>query len=363
MNLIHYTKAQKIDIDYDTLLISSALFFYKLFDAINFSDKAKILFCSLCPTDIIATAFPLALRLGKCKKACVKKVLKSIFTRQYNSMKKLLKLIDKNNGLIFQDGINFETNNYCFELNLKEKKFLPIPVNPSEIIANTELINENALNIGWLGRLVDFKIYSLLKIMEDADEYSLKQNITVNMHIIGSGDKQDIAKNYPIKSKKLNLIFLNILVEEDLNKYLAENVDILFAMGTSCIEGAKLKLPSVLVDAGLSYFPDDYKYKWLYETLDYSLGEYVEDLQSQNNHSFKDLINQKKLEEGIRCYDYYMLNHTIENSAKLIIDYANRCTLDINMLKKAGLFNSSLYFLWEAKKFWHKYIAHSNYDM
>ena len=81
------------------------------------------------------------------------------------------------------------------------------------------------------------------------------------------------------------------LAGKKLSNYLISNIDLLMSMGTSALVGAKLGIPTVLLDASYIKIPNDYKYKWLFESDGATLGSFIESQDMTNNiHSFQDII-------------------------------------------------------------------------
>ncbi len=65
----------------------------------------------------------------------------------------------------------------------------------------------------------------------------------------------------------------------------------LFAMGTSTLDGAKLGIPTVRLDYSYKSIPKNYKYKFFHEVKGYSMGERVESSFFKNgNHTFEELL-------------------------------------------------------------------------
>ena len=112
-----------------------------------------------------------------------------------------------------------------------------------------------------------------------------------------------------------------------LNNYLISDIDLLMSMGTSALVGAKLGIPTVLLDASNYKIPNDYKYKWLFESDGATLGSFIESQGMTNNgHSFQDVIyslynNYNDLSS--KTIMYVNDNHNIDVISKRLIDIVN----------------------------------------
>lgn len=130
--------------------------------------------------------------------------------------------------------------------------------------------------LGWLGRLdSDFKYRALLKLLSDVDVGHIDGRLRVdNFFIIGSGDSELLIDEFikGLSYKVTRVKHVDLLKLED---FLRENIDIMFAMGTSVLESAKIGIPSVVVQpCRIFEAPLDSCYRWVYESVGYSLGEF-----------------------------------------------------------------------------------------
>jgi len=170
------------------------------------------------------------------------------------------------------------------------------------------------INIGWLGRLDEDKIFSLINLIDNL--YNLQTEKKKNIHIIGDGNAKHLinTKKY---SDKLNLIFASTLINDKLQQYLLSKIDILFAMGISALEAASLQIPSVVVFLS-DESTDSTDFLWLFDSQKYTLGYYKEQKDKANLKitPFQEIINEiytfnRKEDLGLKCYNYFMKNHNI----------------------------------------------------
>ena len=189
----------------------------------------------------------------------------------------------------------------------------------------------------YIGRSEIWKIMPLKKILEDLCE--IKSQICDYEFVVVTDDDENfkaILGNELIESMAIRFLFN--LKSSELSTFLSQNVDLLFAMGTSILEGSSLGIPSVLVDASFSELRSHYKYRWLYESSEYVLGKLS---LTENDiiigHSMKEIVvnitneNIKK-EVAQKCFDYTRENHSLENVAQKFVKYAKNTTLKKNDL-------------------------------
>lgn len=343
IEFIDFNPDKKIDINFETCIVTYQNYLFSLINNLNLSEKTKVLLWSIHPYNFLLSLprfsryiFYLTPNLKN-----TKRLVNIAYKEKISTIRKVLKFLYQNNSLIYMDFPNFKINNYCLNLNLDNKNYLAIPTLSIEHSIKSELINENIINIGWLGRLVDFKVYSLSNIIQNSNLYADKYNKKIKIHIIGTGDKEKYIKNHKI-SKNVELIFLNTVIENELNQYMQNNMDILFAMGTSCLEGAKLHIPSILMDYSYKKINLNYKYKWLFESFEFTLGENANELTRENKHTFEDIINNIYIQKnkkliGTNCYNYFKENHSIDAIANNLLNYLKNNTFSYSDFINTGI--------------------------
>jgi|GEM_PF-1491892 len=325
-----------INIANETFLITTSHIKHNLFERIIFSNNEKLLFWSTHPYDVI-TLIPFIktfINLTRPSNEGIRFFIKLISRYNVKKIQNILQLLHNKNALVFMDYPNFKTNNTCFDLTLNERRYIPVALEDSDKSASNQPVQREIINICVLGRLVKGKIYPLINIITNSNIYADKYNKKVRIHIIGKGNKEYLLDNISL-SKNVELIKAGTITNENLDDYLVNKIDILFAMGTSCLEGAKLKLPSVLLDFSYNPINHNYKFKWLFESSEYSLGDSIQDLEMPNKNTFEEIINDvyinnNKQKLGERCRKYFQDNHTIKATANIFLTYLKNNNLTSN---------------------------------
>ena len=238
---------------------------------------------------------------------------------------------DIQNHICCQD----ETNQVALKkITGSEHKIIPIFAKQPEIsyCQKHNIKKECEINIGFLGRLDYDKIFSLINVLDNLTLYntSFKKNI----HIIGTNDMtidsiKLITDNKSYENANINIIFTGLLLNNDKYNYLYNNVDILFAMGTSLLEGALVKIPCVLILGQSTYIKSDDKFIYLCDLTNINNGFYEEDIHDMgpfifNNFSniMDDIYKYNKISEiGEKCFEYCVNNHEINNTVLKVLEY------------------------------------------
>ena len=195
------------------------------------------------------------------------------------------------------------------------ERYLPIVVSERKALVKSELVSNNEINIAIFGRLCLDKVYAAVDVLEQLAK--LKRAEPVNIHIIGSGrtvEEEDIVfqRFYP---SNFNLIRYGTLELQKALKVIAENADIMFAMGTSALDGASIGIPTVIIPNEVEPFSCG-KYVFLHECKGYMLGwgaDQIDELELQV-HTMEQIIasiyqNGEKGALGRACRQYCIEKH------------------------------------------------------
>lgn len=264
----------------------------------------------------------------------------------YNKCLRFTECIFNNDALVFMDIVNVNTTRKFLNIELNDPIFIPVAIaGTNHWPVSRDLKNDlrKIVRIAWVGRVVDFKYYSLLHALETLNELVDKLNVTFEITIVGSGEYESKLKQEVLKLSKLLLVFIENIESSKLDDFLVGNVDLLFAMGTSALEGAKLGVPTILLDIAYSSVSRNYCFKWLYQQDGYSLGNLVDDTEMRpNNSSLEELIVQLQSDSsGVsqRTLDYFMSHHEIGPSSHRLLDAVRRTRCTYGQLRESGFLN------------------------
>lgn len=137
---------------------------------------------------------------------------------------------------------------------------------------------KDTLRLGWVGRVdMDFKFYALERVILDIRalrEGTLKRYNKIVFYIVGNGDAIDALKALVSADICIEYHLIPSIDNAGLSGFIRENIDLMFAMGTSSLESAKNKVPTIVVPPRAR--KDDFQippYRWVSESKGYSLGE------------------------------------------------------------------------------------------
>ena len=194
------------------------------------------------------------------------------------------------------------------------EKYVPITIPERGKPANTSIVDKQEINLAIVGRLVIDKIYAIVDLIDNLAA-DVTDSRRINIYVIGDGDYRKWLEGY-LRPANIRLIFCGTLEISEINALMADKADVLFAMGTSVLEGAAIGMPAVVIPNDVQPFRCD-RYAYLYECNSYLLGWAPEqiDLFGIKTHTVGEIIQDiyvknRKKEIGDLCLAYYRKNHS-----------------------------------------------------
>lgn len=341
---LEYVCDKKIKLEDNAVLITTANFMFTLDDFFKISNT-KVIFWVVQPYNVV-TMFPkttLKQRYNFDFLYLVNKLYENTVRNKHRLI--ISEILDKN-GMVAMDGNCNNVLNKYYGLNYKY--YLPVFIETTNLEIKVERNIMKPIQAIWVGRIdKEFKIHILKKLLSDLRSMIL--NGTVLLYVVGDGDGLSDLIDY---SKKIcihnKIVFLGTVDKAELNDYI-KNMDIGFAMGTSALDIASLKIPTVLLD--FTYIDlIHYKYRWIFEAENFDLGRDISLLTDESLNKMKtidriieDLKNGKEniAEES---YDHVLNNHG-----------ENQVVLNLNKyLKQVEFSIRDIYNYRNQKPFWLK---------
>lgn len=188
-----------------------------------------------------------------------------------------LEWLYKNNSIIFTDEVGayntFRKEKLDYKIHLNDN-LIPIAIEFNELQENDRKENTDEISIAWIGRVSsDFKEIPLSKLIDDINDWLLQHKQKIKLIVVGTGDAIDRVKN-KCNNAKFTTQFIDEIKYDELSDFVTKNVDLLVAMGTSALDGAKVGCPTMIITPVRDSDPHEVYYRWIYESKGYSLGEF-----------------------------------------------------------------------------------------
>lgn len=277
--------------------------------------------------------FWLKFKFGKTVYSVVKKTLSILFFFSFKNSRKIISNFLISKSLIFTDLVGaLEAFN---DLDIDPVKAGKIEILPIFVASESNLYLEynkfepKKLNVGWVGRISsDFKIYSITNFINSISQNYNESFSEITFHIIGNGDAFQIIEKLKLdvenRWENIKLKLYGELSNKDSINLLLKTSDLVIGMGTASLDVAKYGIPSIILSPITSMKDyDKVKYRWLYDSSGFSLGEFPNNIVLPNQISHN---NVKVL------IDDFIVNH-IKISGKTHLFIEENFTTDIALKK------------------------------
>ncbi len=182
-------------------------------------------------------------------------------------------------SVVFTDevGAFADIGNLNFD-GLVSELICPIVIDKQPAESFNYAMPSDTLHLGWVGRIdMDFKFYALEQVILDIR--SLRSGLLslykkIVFHIVGDGDAMNDLRVLISSDTSIEYVLVPFIKKEELSHFIRKHIDLMFAMGTSSLESAKNKVPTIVVPPRASRTNSQVsKYRWVSESIGYSLGE------------------------------------------------------------------------------------------
>lgn len=326
VKLIEFVDGRSTEISANTTMIMQSILPNSVRPEIKINPRTKIAFWTLFHYNLVPHFMPFpGLRYIHVKSGIFNKIDSLVKKRYYKKVSEFVRELHEKSSIFFMDYSTFEITDKYLNLNISKPIILPICVDTVSKHKKGDRKHINSdLNICWIGRIEDFKTsilqFSIKKILSYAQKYKRK----IKFSLIGYG--QDLKKitNIKYNSDFFKLNYIGIVSNKDLDGYLIKEVDLLMAMGTAALEGAKLGIPTILLDASYDTIPDGYKFKWLYESDGSNVAKFIKNNETNfEGFSIDEIIYQMDNYNdnlGVKCFNYVCNNHSTDVIASKLIN-------------------------------------------
>lgn len=323
VSVIHFQDKIPVEIPPDTLLVMQSILPYTIRPELRIHPDTQVLFWTLHPLNLVQTVLPISfIKQFQLKYTLFYRIgLILLFPGLRGKLCRLVNDMHSKKSILFMDGSTLQTTLESLDIEIANPLMLPVP--SDDAVDNIQIKNlqrpDKSLNFCWVGRLADFKIPILLYTLEQLKSYAELNRFSITVHIIGDGPEADKLNCFLEPCDFFKTIMVGSLSKAELDHYLVDSADILTAMGTSALEGARLGIPTILLDFSYGKIPKGYRFKWLYESTGFSLGEVINSKHIElGNTSLETMISDvlKNFDAlSKKTFEYYISNHSMSSVA------------------------------------------------
>ena len=277
----------------------------------------RLLFWTLHPMNLVQSVMPFdAVRHLQTRYAGFHGFFRRTALRGLTArLRALVEAMHAGGAIAFMDGETLDLTSDRLAVSIARPLFLPVACPVPEGNRCEGRSRGGPFAMAWLGRLSDFKIHILLRTLEQASAHAARTRKPIVFHVIGDGPEARRLEDQRLTHEWFSIVRPGVLVGKALDAYLIAHVDLLAAMGTSALEGAKIGLPTILLDFSYGPVPASYRFAWLYESDRYTLGRVVDHrMLEPGNDSLARLIDAARsapAEVSARSYRYCRDHHAL----------------------------------------------------
>ena len=220
-------------------------------------------------------------------KRAVARLVNPLSALRVRKMRHVVSYLTRHHALVFMDEEN-RTRTQAFFPGLPiEGRYLPVL---SDAPAERHLRPAGGpLRCGWIGRLVDFKAHILSHLMARLDA-AVTAVGPITLTVIGDGAHRERLQQEAAALTRLSVTFVPPVPVEQLGRLVDAEIDVLFAMGTSALDGASRGIPTFLVDYSFRPIEGLYRFRLIQESRGFSLGNLVTETSFEATSSLEESL-------------------------------------------------------------------------
>ena len=330
ISLIEFKDGQPTEMIENTTMIMQSILPNTIRPELRVNKDTKLLFWTLFHYNLVPDFLPInGLRTVHHKSLLFKWVETVIKYKYYKILKEFVKDLHSNSSIYFMDYSTYGITNDYLNLNISDPNIIPICINDAEKNkSRVKKTKQPTFNVCWVGRIEDFKTSILQYSLNEVKRYADHSKKKIRYNIVGYGRDLYKVKSNIDNSNYFTANFIGKMGIDSLADYLINNIDLLMSMGTAALEGGKLGIPTILLDASYSKIPNDYKFKWLFNSDGSNVAHFIGGKNYINKGKSIESIIESVLgrEEslGEKCFLYVAKNHSISSVANKLLDGINK---------------------------------------
>lgn len=345
VKLLEYKDDQRVIIPENAILILQSMTPWSIFPSLSIDDNAHVFFWNCYPYNLVPT-LPGIRKAIYSSTSLARFILNTLLFSYKLKMCTFLGALQNAKGIAFMDRTNIEVTEYCLEVEIKNRNLLPVPIDHCALeIDHSKRDLNNYVRVAWIGRIADFKVHILKYAIQKMSQWSLEHRKKCIFFVVGTGEFLDFLKSSIENHEFFQVQLLGNMKTDELKTFLRNECDLLFAMGTSALEGASLGVPTVLLDIAYSEIKQDYLFKFLFNETGCVLGDVLTEKSFQaGNKSLEVIMNSLEkdfISISSQSYEYCRKYHSMESVTDKLIDCLSGNELTFSKLKKTGVLSPS----------------------
>jgi hypothetical protein len=327
VRLVPFEVGQELVIGPDIILVMQSILPYNIRPELRIHPDTRIVFWTLHPFNLVQTIIPLpwCRNLQTRYRSLDQVAGRTFFRGLHGRLRSFVLAMAQKKSIFFMDGPTLRTTQEHLNLRIPDPVIVPVSNDFAGAEPRTSKRREikGPIQFVWMGRLCDFKIYILQYAARRLSEIAARRRLSIELHVMGDGPESGQLEELHLGHAWFQLRKLGTMLGKERDEYLLHHADVLLGMGLSALEGAKLGIPTILLDFSYGPISGDYRFRWLFDARDCSLGEVITaEHYEKGNDSLNDLVNAVLSDYdslAIRTFAYYFTHHSITTVCKKFV--------------------------------------------
>ena len=320
----------------DAVLVVQSLRPWNLAAFERFCPATRVLFWNLHPYNLYPYLFS---DYGASPvKRIIGRVLRPLSALRLAKLERVVQYLVQQHALVFMDEENRTRTGTFFPRIGLAPRYLPVLTDvPVERHAVQSM---DTLRCGWVGRLVDFKAHILSHLMDRLDVAAAATG-SITLTVIGDGDHLEGLQAQAALLTRIAVTFVPHVPLEQLGNFLDNEVDVLFAMGSSALDGASRGIPTFLVDYSFRPVEGKYRFRMIHESTGFSLGNLITPDSYEAESSLEESLREVRrnyVELAALSYEFWRANHSPDAVMDRFRECIGETTATISEMGARGFF-------------------------
>jgi hypothetical protein len=300
--------------------------------------ETRVLFWTLHPYNLYPFLF--SDFSGSRGRRMVGRLLKPLSLSRVARLRRLVTYLVEHRALVFMDAENRgKTASFFPGISIPERYIPVLSAAPTQRQMGAV---RQPLRCAWVGRIVDFKVTILAHLIERLDAATDALG-GIDLAIVGDGDHVEWLRAHAARFRRVRVSFVPAVPLERLETYLVENVDLLFAMGASALEGASRGIPTILLDYSFRPVAGLYRFRFMHDRAGYTLGESISPIHLEECSSLESLLQSLRLNHAAiaqQSYECWAAKFSPGGVARQFARLAAESTATVGEMRAAELFTA-----------------------
>jgi len=320
VRLVPFEDGSPVSVAGDRVLVMQSMLPSTMWRELEPAPETRMLLWTLHPLNFVQTLIPIpVVREWQSRYPWISNLAGRTVLRSFaRDLAGYVSAVHAAGSLMFVDGPTYRATRATLGIPLASPRYVTVPCDVAARNPSPPRAVPSPLRLAWVGRLADFKVPILRHTLARLSALARTASRDTVFTIVGEGPLGREIDDAVYTHERFRIERLGIRYGAELDALLLET-DALFAMGTSALEGAKLGVPTVLLDIAYGRVPDGYVFRWLFDSEEFSLGAVMSDRPLEpGNDSLKAMIDdlcRDRPQLSAKTHAYCLAHHALAGVA------------------------------------------------